>query len=297
MPITERQRELRRKHIGASDSPPILDVDEYRNIGDIFASKVYETMDSTSAAMEWGNRLETPILDCVQERLGCKLLRNQRRVSKDNPLFSASHDALIEGRSEGVEAKTVGILFPRARLDLWGDPDTDQIPPNVMIQVQHQMYVSDLDVVHVAALLGGRGFQLYHVPRDAEIIGYIVEAGELFWQNHVIPQIPPDARYAPKLATLKKIIRMPNKVAELSPGLVLEWQGAKKKLATAKADAEAAEAAMLAKIGDAEAGDYGDDEKMLTYFEQHRRGYEVKPTTYRVVRLTKRQKLLEMTNG
>jgi len=45
MPITETQRLRRKKHIGASDAPAIVGVDHFRNIADVYYSKINDLDD------------------------------------------------------------------------------------------------------------------------------------------------------------------------------------------------------------------------------------------------------------
>jgi hypothetical protein len=74
----------------------------------------------------------------------------------------------------------------------------------------------------------------------------------------------------------------------LDAALVATWEAAKAEKTAAAAAEELAKSAMLAALGDAEAGDFGDPAKWLTYYEQKRAGYEVKPTTFRVPRIGKK---------
>jgi hypothetical protein len=69
---------------------------------------------------------------------------------------------------------------------------------------------------------------------------------------------------------------------------VAAWEAAKLAKKAAEDSEESAKSALLSALGDAEIGDYGDSAKWLTYFTQNRAGYEVKPTSFRVARISKR---------
>ena len=43
----------------------------------------------------------------------------------------------------------------------------------------------------MAVLIGGRDYREIEIARDDEIIGYLHEIGHRFWQEHVVPRVPP----------------------------------------------------------------------------------------------------------
>ncbi|HRR40229.1 MAG TPA: YqaJ viral recombinase family protein [Syntrophales bacterium] len=109
MPITETQREARRKHLGSSDVAAILGVDPFKNAYDVWLEKTgkVDSSDISSEAAEIGNALETGILNLAERRLG-KILRNQYRSAKDSgkvlhrlhKLFSEPGDLRSRPRSK-----------------------------------------------------------------------------------------------------------------------------------------------------------------------------------------------------
>jgi predicted phage-related endonuclease len=75
----------------------------------------------------------------------------------------------------------------------FGEPGSDQVPPGIALQVHHQLAcVPDAKQAHVAVFLGNLQFHRFVIPRDPETIASIEDIEADFWQNHVIPRIPPE---------------------------------------------------------------------------------------------------------
>lgn len=211
MPITEKQRLKRTSKLGSSDAPAILNVSPWRTATDVYWSKLTPNEQAAAKHMQTGNRLEAPLVDFACEELGVTVRRNQYRVSvgKDSGLLAANLDALVNGKREAVEGKYVG----QSSSADWGQPGTDQVPDYVTVQVQHQMYVAELDRVWVPAAVAGYqlDWRLYCVPRHEELIRIIVWQEINFWRQHVMPRVPPTPS-APPLEVLQALSREPGSV-------------------------------------------------------------------------------------
>lgn len=306
MPITETQRELRRKSIGSSDSPAILGLSPWGSPGSVYDSKVHAVDPPASHAMDGGNRLEQAILDWLSEETGVKFRANQRRVWADDNLFAANCDGLSPTGPAGAEIKTDGIIG-WGRPDEWGEPLTDEIPVDTVIQVQHQMLCAGLEVVHVGALLHRRGFVRYVVRRDDELIGQIVEAGRRFWADHVMPKVPPDS-YTPNMEVLRRIVRTPGSEIALpddADGWVRDWEQMRERRLTFEKAEQEAQAQLVDLLGDAEVGVLEDGRQVCFVAEGAGRRVDIEalkrdglyetyssPATRRVLRIKKPRKAL-----
>lgn len=289
MALPEWIAEARRKHIGASDTPAILGVSPFKNAADVFYTKgEYQTEEVTTEAMETGNRLERPLLAFAHEKLGVEIETDDLfRVSegRDGGIMSALLDGSIVGKPEAVEAKYVGPAFAPD----WGPEGTDQIPAGVVVQCQHQMYVADLERVHVVAAIARYSLDwcLFLVERNEPLIDVIVDADVRFWNEYVLPGVcPPDV--LPALDTLKALVRVADKVVKVPKALVKELDRARAARSFVDGQVKQVEAAMLKALGDAEAGDYGDKDKWVTCFRQTRAAHRVKESTFPVLRHCKR---------
>lgn len=297
--ITPAQREARRHFEGSSDAAAICGVDPWKSAFAVFAEKVYDVTDlPNEGPIKRGNRYEGPILDFAEETLGPL----ERNVSLHHPdgIRAANLDARVVGKREGVEAKFTGQGHD------FGEPGTDEIPERVIVQCSHQMYVADLEVVHVPVLLARFGRLeevMFRVDRHEDLISSIIAKEDEFWERYVLPKVPPPLDGPPALEVIKRIRRQPASIVGLDPSLIESWEEAKAYKKEAEEAEERAKTAVLAALGDAEAGDYGDPAKILTYYEQTRSDVDRKrlqaflpevweefktSTAYRVARLSKR---------
>jgi predicted phage-related endonuclease len=204
------------------------------------------------------------------------------------PWMTANLDAAIvleTGERSIIEAKTGGICSPLA-YELWTD---DQYPEQYKIQVNHQLAVggSEFKRAYLAALIPPKGFVIYIVERDAELIDALMNRLHDFWHNSILADTAP-ADSSPSADILKRLKRVPNKTVPIPVELIGLWEEAKQVAKNAEADAEAVKLAIIAALGDAEAGTF--DGGTVTYFEQSRAGYTVQPTSFRTLRAKKEKR-------
>jgi len=120
-------------------------------------------------AMEAGTLFEDGILKFAEKKLG-KIIRNQYRTAEGFPICS-NIDAIVVDSGEPVEAKTAGLFYNLS--EDWGDEGTDAVPDNVIIQSHVHMLCTDRELCHISTFLGGRGFNLFRVNWDKEIMDII----------------------------------------------------------------------------------------------------------------------------
>jgi len=89
-----------------------------------------------------------------------------------------------------------------------------------------------------------------------------------FWD--CVESDEPPENIVPSTEFIKRIQRSPEKIVEIDPKLIEEWNDAKDKVKWAEAILEDAKSAMLHALGDAEAGSFAlnGQSMMVTYFEQ-----------------------------
>lgn len=272
--------ERRRKYIGSSDIGAILGLNPWRNAKDVYLDKVYGKdpaliRGELSEAAEIGNALEPPLVRWGADKVGVKLMEPlSRENTKGN--CGCQHDGLSEDYMQGFEAKTAGIVYAHMKSHQWGDEGTNQIPETYLLQATHQLYVGDLEVVHVPALIGGRGRLLYRVNRNEDLIKVVSETAEEFWQKYIARQVePPDTEPA-HIPLLKALRRTPEKTVEVNFDLVQKWNIARGMRLNAEKEDEAAKTALLDALGDAEAGTFefietdtgAEGNGIVTYFQQ-----------------------------
>jgi predicted phage-related endonuclease len=220
--------------------------------------------DSPSEAAELGTSLEPYVLDQAEQRLGT-LVRDMQVKCDGLPLV-ANLDAVLAATNEPVEAKTSGLLGGFHQRSIWGDQGTADVPDYVALQVHAQLTCCPQRVTqaHVQAFLGGRGNVWYVIPRDDWICKSIRDMVVRWWDRHIIdgtaPTNPPS-----NLDMLKRIQRMPDKIAEnIDSALAVAYEEARDAHKTTKVAKEAAQAKLIAALGDAEWGRL-DDGRMVKF--------------------------------
>lgn len=271
--------------------PAVLGADEYRGAVDVWMKKTGRVAPDpqTSEAAEIGHTLEPALIGWAAKELKVRVRSNQLRVHR-NGILSATHDALIVGEPAALQVKTTRIVGLRYNDDEWGDPMTDQVPARVLIQCAAEMAVSGLERVYVPALIGGVGRRMYVVERDARMVELVEEWGAWLW-DHVERDVMPTG--APKIETLKRLIREPGKTVSIPDDLVLMWTTARNMRLNAEKLEKEAERNLLAALGDAEAGESGVG--CVTYLETIRKGYTVGESRYRTLRIKNTKK--EIADG
>ncbi len=192
-PVKDRQTwlALRRTGIGSSDMSAVLGMSSYRSELDVYMDKRGETpLDSDDAgeAARWGNLLEDVVAREWAERHAVQVRRvgtiahvDHRHMicDLDRYVYACPHHARC-----ALEVKTRSAW----KADEWRD---GAIPEDVECQTQHQLAVTGLDAVHVAALVGGQRLESRTVLPDADYISDLFTVGDQFWKEHVVAGQPP----------------------------------------------------------------------------------------------------------
>lgn len=282
MGITTKQREMRRKHLGSSDVAAIVGVDRFKNAYDVYLDKTGKIEDEPeNAVMQRGRLLEPAILSFAEFALGPIVRDPEKLEFIDEALHLLSHpDGIVEETGNPIETKSQGAYSE----EVWGEANTDQVPDRVIIQAHVHMICTKKDYCHTPAYLAYREFQMFGLSVDADVRNIIIEKAADFWQNNVLKDMPPE-NVAPAMAVIKRIRREPKTIVDIDDALVESWLGAKETAKVAKKAKEDAEAALLASLGTAEAGQCKSG--IVSYLLQHRKGYVVADTSFRVPRFKK----------
>ena len=186
-----------------------------------------------NAATRWGNALEYMICEFADVEMGDSVVDREK-------LFTHPEHDFITCHIDGIYRTSVldGLILHEGKTanertfrNDWGPPGTDRIPRTYMIQVQHQMMLTGADECIVSALvlpkmqdelpppddadkvrqiavgLYDMGyFHQYPVKANREVQKYMLEEYVNFWNNHVIPKVPPKPK---SLDWVKKLIPKP----------------------------------------------------------------------------------------
>ena len=285
MPITEEQREQRKTRLGSSDIAALLGVDHFSTAYDVYlekTGKLEPEKKDVKKYLEAGNIFEGGVLDEAERLLGRldRGIDNQGlTVMADLPVPVGSIiDARVLEPSNGdasvgdpVEAKTAGLFGPL--VEEWGEDGTDEVPDRIIIQDHVHMLCTGAKVCHTPTFLGGRGFVMFRVKRDEEVIETIKKAAIEFWNEHVLADVEPKG-VLPNIELIARIRREPESIVDVPDELVQTWlDTTAERLAAEKAD-KAAKKELLAALGIAEAGKCSLG--LATYLSQSRSGIDSK---------------------
>lgn len=184
-------RDVSRKVVGGGDVAAIVGVHPYKTGHDVWLEKLGLSERVENEAMYWGKKLEPVILDEYQRREGLSLTRftfpDGFRRHGQHQWMGANLDALVVGRPVGVDAKTTSIR-QSAR---WGDPGTDDIPEEALLQMQWYLAVVDgVERWDVAVLLG-QEFRIYRILPNRELHAMLIEVCGEWWERYVLGKTPP----------------------------------------------------------------------------------------------------------
>ena len=277
MSLTKSELERRRNFITATDVPAILGVSPWVNAADVYLAKTQGLTSITNPAMEAGSLLEPSVIAWARTQLG-PVLEGDWRVHEGG-ILACSLDGITD-KGEPVEAKTSGITGP-GNPSQWGAEGTDEIPDYYLLQVQTQLLVTGAALAYVPALIGQRGFAMFVVKANPSLHEVIQQHAESFWCGNVLArQEPTDVR--PSIETLKRMMRVPGKIAEVPDDLVADYRLKTELAKRYQKDADEAKSALIAAIGDAEGARWSGGE--FTFYEQTRKSYVCEESTFRVLR-------------
>lgn len=182
--------------IGGSMAASILGVNKYQSnveayllLTDEEYRKEKQRSLSDKLQIEIGNMLESLVAKHIQIEKGWKLVEpTGTLIDPEYPFLKGHPDRLIENNGGLIEIKTRGRFGERE----YGEEGTDQIQDGEYIQMQHYFMLTGLKSGWLCALmLGDSQIKYFLIERHEGVIAAIRENCVEFWNNHVIPKIPP----------------------------------------------------------------------------------------------------------
>ena len=143
--------------------------------------------------MKMGKRLEPIVVDLFEEQTTLEVEWKDRLMEHPKePLIIGTPDGVIHEHPAGFEAKTAGL----DRAHDWGDPGTDFIPRNYLMQVQWYCVLMGRPEWYLAALIGGNDFRTFNIKADTELQALMVDEAQKFWHDHILRDVPPEIDYS-----------------------------------------------------------------------------------------------------
>lgn len=269
----------RRTGLGGSDIGAILGLNPWRTPFQVFQEK-------TGKAEPFTGNLQTRFGSYAEEFVAREYCEQTgRQVQRFNGLLRHPEAPLIghidrlvipEGakraswRQEirtdlGLEAKTASA-FAAGRDSEWGEAGTDAVPPSYLTQSAVYMALTGCPHWDLAVLFGNQEFRIYHLARDMELEGYILEEASRWWRDHVVAGVPPNP--SSEIESRQRWPRhTPDKIMEVQEDLMLlikDFASIKRRLAEGEKQEKAIRDKLLPKLADADTVTY-DGSTLLTY--------------------------------
>lgn len=280
----------RRELVTASDVAALIGEDPRRGPLAVYASKVGDIETAETVPMRRGRRFEGAIADEYQDQtrrpVAC-LGEYEITRHPSIPWLGATLDRVTVG-SAATPAPSEGKAPLQIKMAIGSAGEWKDEPPlHYVVQVQVEMGCFGSTWGALAALVGPGPLAAVDLVRDDDFLLALVPQLERFrW--HVANRIPPEADGKPGTsAAIRRLwagedgetVALDAEAAKL----VLQWEQAKDRISGAKDTAETLENQLRARLGSASFGALADG-SFLTLRLQKRGAYEVKPTSFRVLR-------------
>lgn len=181
------------------------DLARYANATDLWLRLVHGIERPRTVAMSRGLDAEPRLRKALVDAYGFKLQHHERPWIVRHPRYewaTCSPDDVVDGEPLLIEIKSTSVY---ARHKGWGRPETDEIPPLYMTQVQWTMEILDLPKCLVFTGFGrdwkdpetGEHQFLYEetlpfiVERDREVASMLLGYAERFVKEYVETRKPP----------------------------------------------------------------------------------------------------------
>jgi putative phage-type endonuclease len=285
--LTAEQIATRQTGIGGSDVAAALGLSKRKTALQLYLEKrgeiEVEEPPEDSEVIWWGRMLEPIVRQKYAEETGRIVVLPHGTLHHPTHHFMLAHvDGVIDGEPRGYEGKTA---FHSTG---WGEEGTDQIPREYLLQVHHYLTVCNFEVWDVAVLIG-RHFQVYEVPRDPEMSEMLI-ATEREFMRRVEEGDRPNLDYDHPTArdVVKKLYPGTNGARLVASENAIAWRTQlEKEAAAAKAalaTVESLKARLLEEMGEAALLAFP-DAKCYRRQKVERVGYSVEPAEYMDFRL------------
>lgn len=191
-PEREDWLRLRKKGIGGSDAAAILGLDPYRSRRDVYFDKIDPKIEQPdNPHMKRGRKLERLIISEYSElHPEDTVLPAQFTVHAQHSWIHGTPDALLvspEMKGHGVLEVKCPAKYAFEKIKLEG------IPANYVIQMQHYLLITGLTWGRFV-IFNADSWEMITVDVkafDATEQNAYIDALSAFWNEHVVPQVPP----------------------------------------------------------------------------------------------------------
>ena len=188
---------FRKSGIGGSEVAAVFGISPFGTARDVYYDKLNIASAFDDEANKYqkkiGNLLEDVVAEMFSEVTGYPVFKIQKMFrSREHYFMLADVDYFVQlpdGSFAILECKTTG---PDAT-GKWWDGAVPTVPFNYNLQGRQYMSVMHINKVFYACLHGNSENYLIirEITRDLAFESEMIEVERHFWENHIIPQIPP----------------------------------------------------------------------------------------------------------
>lgn len=188
----------RRCGIGGSDIPAVVGSSDFRTKLHVYLDKRGELpAEEIGEAGEWGHLLEDAVAREWARRAGVTVTEVGTLRHTNYPWRIANLDRLVTGCHLDRPGRTTACGLEVKTRNAWvAGAWREDVPDDVLAQVQWQLHVTGLDHMHVACLIGGQRLVEKLVTPDTAVITYLTREATAMWdciQAGVMPHVDPGA--------------------------------------------------------------------------------------------------------
>jgi len=195
----------RSKYLGGSDIGAILGLSKYRSPMDVWLEKTGKVSSTIeNLPIRFGTFAEAFVASEYARATGTTLVEYSKAICHPQYSYLQGHiDRFITSNSTEL-FKTDGTCTASHLLECktanpftqsqWGEPGSDEVPMSYLAQCHWYLCMTQLERCDLAVLFGNSDFRIYQITRDSELESTLLQAALTFWQDHVLTDIPPDAK-------------------------------------------------------------------------------------------------------
>lgn len=243
--LTEAQLKERKTGLGGTDAAAILGLSKFKTPMDVYFDKTSDLMDvKPNEAMQRGIKLEKFVKQAYIKSTGFHVDDvHQTYRHAEHDFMLANLDGWRPDNESIVEFKTASNYMKHE----WGDPGTDEIPRDYLLQVAHYAIVKNVERVDIGVLFGDKqffdniivlmqdqfsipylvqelsyDFRIYTYIKHKDLEDRLIEREHNFWHEHVLKRQMPelktlqDYQKAFPIGTERKIEATPDIVTNLN---------------------------------------------------------------------------------
>ena len=295
--------EQRQFSFGASEAAAVCGLSRWNQPLAVYESKCRRQDETDKATEEQrrGHRFESVVLDMYEEKVGGTIYTHPPMlIHPEHEFMSASPDALWTDEIKSAAIEKLGWSYALDYIPVdakttmhsgeFGEPGTDDIPQEYVMQAQQQMAVTDAKRCDLPVLFPNYQMRVYKVERCDSLIGLILDA-EREMLERIRNQDPPPPNWShPKTYELIRAVHgVTGESVHMSEQATLLWaenEELGKKINDLRHQVDLNKAKVLHEMGDAGIGHMTDGRQLIRK-RIKREAREVKATEYTSLRCKK----------